>query len=361
MMHVAVVATATAACGGLKDGSTLPEGGADLDAHPSSGLDATTAAEEGASGNADGGGAESARDAPGESSIDAAAPGDGSTPWWTSTNSHGCLTAGLPKESDRPAASDPGPDLPPIYLAMSRLREGSTGNDPALTPDFNAWKDIGFDMDGVCTNSATCQDPVTQRPITETACQNSAILPYDGDLCRDNVVGKLYAIGSTAPDLSNYFGFTEQDHNCELYRGGFGIIFKISGYNGQLNDTQVRLDMYTSLGLVTPPAWTCRASADSPLNPQWYTQAPWLSVDPWTVASESISLAAAPAGPDLPDSTGADPDRVRAQRLACRAADRGHRALAGRRTHAHSRLPERSCIEGSSRRVSSPRRTPPGL
>jgi hypothetical protein len=239
---------------------------------------------------------------------------DGSTaPWWPYTTEAGCMSAGMPTQADRPATSDSDAgDLPPIYLAFSHLSEGSAVYSFPMMPemvtsDMNAWKDIGFDIDGRCTNSATC--PAARGMNAEYGCVNaSMVVPFDGNLCRDNQIGKLYQIGSTAPDLSVFFGFTEQDTNCELRRGGDGAILKISQYNGALNDPQVRLDMYSSLGLVKPPFWKCRANPSAPsVDPTWPTEAIWLKgPDHWIVAQQSISLAATITGPDLPDSNNAD-------------------------------------------------------
>jgi hypothetical protein len=252
--------------------------------------------------------------------------GDGSTaPWWPYTTEAGCLSAGLPKPSDRPAVADSDSGAP-IYLAFSNLFLGTATYDftttpPTITPNSNAWQDLGYDIDGRCTNSATCKTS-NGRPITELACDNQNLTPYDGNLCRDNIIGHLYGIGSGTPDLSTFFGFTEEDANCELKRGGEGTILKISAYNGELNDPQVRLDMYSSLGLVTLPRWKCRAASDQPIDPAWPSQADWLPNQPWIVAQQSISLAATGTGPDLPESNNADPTAyVRNGYLVAQMAD----------------------------------------
>jgi hypothetical protein len=252
--------------------------------------------------------------------------GDGSTaPWWPYTTEAGCMSEGMPKPSDRPAVPDSDSGAP-IYLAFSNLFLGTASYDftttpPTITANSNAWQDLGMDIDGRCTNSPTCKTS-NGRPITELACFNPNLTPYDGNLCRDNIIGKLYGIGSMAPDLSNYFGFTEEDANCELKRGGEGTILKISYYNGELNDPQVRLDMYSSLGLVTRPRWTCRATPSDKIDPAWPSQADWLSTYPWIVAQQSISLAATITGPELPESNNDDPTAyVRNGYLVAQMAD----------------------------------------
>ena len=263
-------ADATSPNDGARDISTRDDGNAGLDASDASGGDAVD------SGGRDGGPL---------------------GPWWPYTNAHGCASAGVPERSDRPAASDPGPDLPPIYVAVSRLRSGITKDDLALTPDDNAWQDIGFDFDKQCTRSTTCE--VDQVQVSDRSCANSNLTPFDGNQCRDNEIGKLLKVASMSPTVGEYFGITERDWDCELHRGGFSMIFKISNYNGRPNDRDVRLDMYTSTGLQKLPTWTCRATIDAPLAPDWYNRATWLSTDEWKIAQRSIDVAAPdPADPN---------------------------------------------------------------
>ncbi|MET0592815.1 MAG: hypothetical protein ABW133_08960 [Polyangiaceae bacterium] len=225
-----------------------------------------------------------------DTGTDTGRDGGPTGPWWPYTNTHGCTSAGVPVRTDRPAASDTGADLPPIYLAVSRLRAGTTKDDGPLTPDDNAWQDIGFDFDKLCTRSATCE--VDQMQVNDKSCANSNLTPFDGNQCRDNEIGKLLKVASTSPTVGDYFGMTERDWNCEIHRGGFTILFKISGYNGRPNDRDVRLDMYTSTGLQSLPVWTCRATIDQPLSADWYNRATWLPSDRWKVAQRSIDPAA---------------------------------------------------------------------
>jgi hypothetical protein len=256
-------------------------------------------------------GADATDMSPGDGGFDVDSGGRGDAgptgPWWPYTNEHGCASAGVPVRNDRPGASDPGNDLPPIYVALSRLRAGTTRDDPPLTPDDLAWQEIGFDFDKRCTRSATCE--VDQMQINDLACANSNLTPFDGNQCRDNELGKLLKVASMSPTVGEYFGLTERDWNCELRRGGFTIMFKISGYNGRSNDRDVRLDMYTSTGLQRAPNWACRATIDSPLAIDWHTRAPWLSTDQWRIAQRSIDLAAPdPADPnEIKNSKTADP------------------------------------------------------
>jgi hypothetical protein len=226
-------------------------------------------------------------------------------PFWIETTDKGCERQRPPTTADRPTASDPGADLPPITFAMSRIRNGASANDDAISPDPNAWQETGFDLDGVCTNSSTCE--VNEERVLDVACKNDFGPPFDGKECRDNEIGKLFQTAQTSPLVGELFGLTDKDWNCEIYRGGFSTVLKVSNYNGKLNDRDVRLDMYVSPGLQTLPGWTCRAKIELPLDPDWYKHAPWRSDAHWKVTDTSIDLAAPPTTTELPNAKTADP------------------------------------------------------
>lgn len=225
-------------------------------------------------------------------------------PWWIERNDYGCETARMPTADDRPANEDLGNELPPIYFAISRVRLGATKDDESLSMGEDEWLSIGFDMDGVCTNSESCTSD--GAIIDEPACLNETITPYDGSNCRDNELGKLSQVAAQASELGETWGFSERDWNCELHRGGFSVIIKISKYNGKRNDRSVQFDMYTSVGLQTLPGWNCRDSMDKPLDPEWYTYPSWLPSLHWVIAQQSISSLSSGSGQELPSSKTAD-------------------------------------------------------
>jgi hypothetical protein len=260
-----------------------------------------------------------------------AAPSSGPLdPWWPHQESItydpkkpavSCETEGAPNEAmDRPASSDPGASLPPIFLAMNRMLLGSVSEVPDktnpaildLVPDQNAWKTIGFDLDGSCTNSSTCAINDTTY-VLQKKCTSGGIgsvsIPYDGDNCIDNSIGNLFNLAANAQSVGDWFGLTEQDLNCELWRGGFSIIYKISNYNGQYNDNNVKVDMYTSPGLKTRVSWQCRAGGviQGALNPTWVSEAPWLPSSHWIIRKEDISISSQTPPGELPDSLWEDP------------------------------------------------------
>jgi hypothetical protein len=277
----------------------------------------------GASSSGGGGGASSGG-APQMDGGGGAMPSGPVMPWWPHDVSITydpkkapvkCRTEGQPDEAkDRPAVSDPGDSLPPIYLAMNRMLLGSVKEVPDMTnpsltmlvPDDTAWTKIGFDLDGACTNSSTCAINDTTYVLQKKCVSGmgTVSIPYDGDNCVDNSIGNTFNLASNAHSVGDWFGLTEQDLNCELWRGGYSVIYKISNYNGQYNDTSVTVDLYTSPGLVLKPSWQCRAGGviTGALNTKWYTEAPWLTKSHWMIRKDDISLSAETQGTELPDS-----------------------------------------------------------
>jgi hypothetical protein len=223
--------------------------------------------------------------------------------WWAHTTADGCLSAGVPKASDRPSASG-GTSLPPIQLATSRMRFGSADDDKPLTGNPAAWQEIGFDIDESCTASETCT--ADGEPIVEHACKNSLLIPFDGKQCRDNQIGNLFPVAALSPIVGPLFGVTEPNWNCALHRGELTLFLKVSDYDGQPNDSSVRVDLYTSTGLQALPNWTCTSGPEGSVAPDWFNQAPWLHIEHWKIAQRSIALNAQNPPPELPDSKYAD-------------------------------------------------------
>jgi hypothetical protein len=258
-----------------------------------------------------------------DASMDSGSVSGPTDPWWPTTKNVSvdisgkvatgtCMSEGMPTANDR-KGNDPGDSITPLYFAIERFRisavdEVPDPNNPGVTmlsPNPDAWKSIGFDIDGKCTNAATCQ--VKETLVTEKACENGQTVPFDGDNCIDNSMGSIFLIGATAPSVGAWFGLTEQDWDCEMWRGGMSNIYKVSNYNGKYNDDSVTVDTYTTIGVRTFPAWTCRKTMDSPLEPNWWTHSRWPTVMHWLITKDSISLSANPNGNDVPDSQYQDP------------------------------------------------------
>jgi cysteine-rich repeat protein len=188
--------------------------------------------------------------------------------WWSTGSVDTCRSAGLPLASDRPPGGDDTARVGDIYLGFTELRLGSTNRDGEVTDD--AWQDFGFDLDGLCTNSSTCPNVEMQ------GCKSAvAAIPYDGQLCRDNTFARLQPVIAAVPELGARFGLGEEAFNCELWRGGWNVVVKISGYNGESNDPLVRLDYYQSTGIQETLPWTCPAEGFKEKYPRWLSSRKW--------------------------------------------------------------------------------------
>jgi len=115
---------------------------------------------------------------------------------------------------------------------------------------MDAWQSFGFDLDGHCTNAGTCMGTNVRscRAPTEQ-------IAFDGALCRDNTFASLQPVAAAAPEVGKRFGISENEFNCNLWRGSYTMILRVSGYNGQPDDANVRVDMYVSPGTVTDRGW----------------------------------------------------------------------------------------------------------
>lgn len=232
------------------------------------------------------------------------------TRFWEGAGSEGCPTVGRPSKDQRPN-SDSGGDLV-LHLGMSEVDLGDGGPDDAI--DDQRWKEIGFDLDLGCNAASWPDDALTdpQRQacpaLRERACQNPFQNIFDGDYCRDNAAGGLFGILSLSPIAGDPFRLTGSDWNCAIHRGSMGILFKISGYNGEANDSAVRLDVYSSVGVSEPANWDCRRgeSNDDALDPAWSSQAGQPLTKQWMIPTRDIRAGAAAPEGDFPDSKWAD-------------------------------------------------------
>ena len=195
--------------------------------------------------------------------------------WWSEERGEGCRSAGLPLESERPEAlPDDNGDVGPIYLGFTKIRVGSTTLAGDTADD--AWQGFGLDLDGSCTNSVSCQDRHEQSCKATTT-----TLPFDGRLCRDNTFARLQPVVASVPEIGETFGLSEKVFNCALWRGTYNDIFRISGYNGQPEDAQVRVDFYRSTGVEESSPWSCEGELDSFATkyPRWRSSLTWRGIE----------------------------------------------------------------------------------
>jgi hypothetical protein len=206
--------------------------------------------------------------------------------FWSGAGDRGCFSARMPTEADRPPkASDKA--LPPIYLAVQSTRLGSLSEDGKL--DLNAWQDIGFDLDGICTGVDSCTGDDSPPSCKPTVPQIST----DGHDCRDNTFGRLEYAAALVPEVSKKYGLNDDAFNCALCVGDYNYLFKISSYNGEANDDSVRVDLYPSPGLEKPLPWDCK-------DPSWKDHPCFTPDQQFQVTPDSMN--APRPGPDLADA-----------------------------------------------------------
>ncbi len=196
--------------------------------------------------------------------------------WWSGADpATSCYSARRPSAADRPATTSDA-DIGALIFGIRTMRLGSRNLNGDLDP--KAWQDIGFDLDGMCTNSTTC--PTSGEP--KVSCKpTSASIPADGSYCRDNNFGNLEYLISTTPDIQNRFALSDPSFNCSICKGAYNILFRITGYNGEPNDSSIRIDIYPSPGLDQLKPVNC--SGDT-----WDTSACWTSDDRWEIQSTYV-------------------------------------------------------------------------
>lgn len=179
--------------------------------------------------------------------------------WWSDERGSECVSAGVPTVDDRPKSTG-GESVAPLYLAIDSMALGSLDREGNGIDDDvpSAWKDLGFDLDGLCTNSESCPSV----PL-ELSCQSrGALVPQDGNQCRDNTFGRLENEAVSLPSLGRKYGLSNEAFNCGLCRGQFNFVIKISDWNATPNDSNVRLDFYPSPGIQREATWECAAGPD---------------------------------------------------------------------------------------------------
>ncbi len=171
--------------------------------------------------------------------------------YWSGNNDNGCPSVKRPTLADKPRTSSPG-DVGPIVVGLRQIDLGST-NPLDGGPADNAWKSLGFDIDGLCTGaSKTC------GKSDEPACAPlQGQLPIDGEYCRDNSFGNLATTLTYASSLTSQFGFGSLD--CALCSGALNFLVRVQGYNGQADDDAIEVDFFPAVGLETPLPVDCSA------------------------------------------------------------------------------------------------------
>ena len=168
----------------------------------------------------------------------------------------------------RPAKNDPSST--PNIEAVAALQSidiglgssGDAGTDGGLPP-------YGFDLDGVCT----CPGPpscIQEQGAPETC---------DDSVGRDNANLEIFQqFGSVALNSASQL-------NQGLQSGQYGLVFRLTNYNNQPNDTQVTASLYVSNGV--------GVGADGGTVSPTHN-----GTDPWTIDPGSLANGAQLVGTD---------------------------------------------------------------
>jgi hypothetical protein len=148
----------------------------------------------------------------------------------------GCQHATWPAP---PASADPGTEMLDIVAA---IRSIDFGEDAVDTGEI-----VGYDLDNRCS----CQGEESACVVPSYATGEHC----DGPAGRDNATAYLF------DQIGMYSGGLSSQTNTEaIEQGTWTILVRIRDYNGQPNDDQVRLAIYTSPGMdndpcVPTPVW----------------------------------------------------------------------------------------------------------
>lgn len=208
--------------------------------------------------------------------------------FWSGPGDRGCFSARTPRPTDRPSPKG-DKDVGPIVLAIQSMRLGSMNERGEVDPE--AWKKLGFDLDGRCTGSDSC--PGTDSPPSCVPPIDQIPIPLDGELCRDNTFGRLEHTATIIPETAKKYGLSDDAFNCALCVGAYNFVIRISGYNGEPDDDRVRVDLYPSPGLEAILPWDCATG-------EWHDHPCWTSNLPWTIQDDGVQEKR--GGPNLPDA-----------------------------------------------------------
>lgn len=129
---------------------------------------------------------------------------------------------------ERPLADDPSQEDLDLLTGLASF--GLTASDDAGLG--------GYDLDSVCTCLGDPPEPESCVPV------KGALQHCDLDAGRDNSGGALFSkfaqLGVLGPG----------NINSAIKNGSGSVLFRVQGYNGKPNDTQVSLSIYASNGTI---------------------------------------------------------------------------------------------------------------
>ncbi len=157
-----------------------------------------------------------------------------------------------PRPPDRPdsdAAQDDGGDAGRVLtFGVRRLYMGSI--DPATDKrTTDAWREFGFDVDGICTTAAESKSDssgVCQRPDASTE-----VSQEDGNDCRDNALGHVLAdvMQFSISDFERTIHVRTQSGDAQT------LIIQLLDVGDGSDDSHVPARIYVSAPTEDPPLW----------------------------------------------------------------------------------------------------------
>lgn len=152
------------------------------------------------------------------------------------------------KPPPRPAgAREPSGKGGMRWFAARRVFSGTV--DPlTLERDLEAWQKLGHDLDGECTSEE--QSEADESGVCKKQPTARADALMDGDDCRDNGYGKIFA--HVAEKLKSSW---ELNFHAEVANGGTTLLLRLSDLDAGPNDPFVPGAVYLSVPRATTPAW----------------------------------------------------------------------------------------------------------
>ena len=165
--------------------------------------------------------ADASSESSGEASDDATDDTSDVAPDSVAEGSAEAETCGHARPPDPPTVSGAGGDID-FVVAVSAINFGDATGSP---------KQIGYDLDFRCTCQGEANGCIRQSWATADAC--------DGPEGRDNSTGAFISKMTTL-----FGGFGSESWSEAALAGEWSLLLQVSGYNGQPDDDQVRLDWF---------------------------------------------------------------------------------------------------------------------
>jgi hypothetical protein len=190
------------------------------------------------------------------------------------TGGIGAATCESAQPPDKSTQAQTGTNVPAFIVAMNHIDFGEPLKNVAdAGPDGASadlpWRRHGFDLDHKCTVSSSTNSCIIPDWAHGPNWGPGDSTDFTGG--RDNSLGRIIEQTSVrVPD------FGTPRYNQQIERGAVSLLFKVDGYNGQKDDDQITVTLYT-------PAPLNAFSPSTPIIPKWD------GTDNWPIASSSLN------------------------------------------------------------------------